>query len=101
MPAMDLDTNKSADAPEAFLANEFSGGTCGKLYLYKITWSGPTANISDVQTIQLSKTYQTLDNASRQMEAVQPAPGPKLCAGGGGRRTDSAFVHDGSVFGCK
>jgi hypothetical protein len=63
-------------------------------------WSGPTASISDVQTIRLSKTYQTPNNASRLMEAVQPAPGPRLCAGGGGRRTDSVFVYQGSVFGC-
>jgi hypothetical protein len=100
MPAMDIDPNKATDVPEVLLANEFSSGTCDRLYLYRITWSGPTAVISDVQTIPLSRTYQTPDNASRRMEAVQPAPGPNLCAGGGGRRTDSVFLHKGSVFGC-
>ena len=100
MPAMDLDPSKAADAPEVLLANEFSGGTCDRLYLYRITWSGLTASISDVQIVPLSNVYQTPNNASRQMEAVQPAPGPKLHAGGGGRRNDSVFVHEGSVFGC-
>ncbi len=66
------------------------------MYLYKITWSGLTARISDVQTIQLSKTCQT----PAANNAVQPAPGPKLRAGGGNRRLESAFVHKGSVFGC-
>ena len=71
MPAIDLDPNKAADAPEVLLINEFSDGTCGKLYMVKITWSGLTASIFDVQTIQLSKTYQTptLNNA------VQPRRG--------------------------
>ncbi len=96
MPATDLDPNKPADAPEVLLVNEFSDGTCGKLYLYKITWSGLTASISDAQTIQLSKTYHT----PAANNALQPAPGPKLRAGGGNRRLESAFVHKGSVFGC-
>ncbi len=96
MPATDLDPNKPANAPEVLLVNEFSDGTCGKLYMYKLTWSGLTASISEVQTIQLSKTYQTPSANS----AVQPAPGPKLRAGGGNRRLESAFVYRGSVFGC-
>ncbi len=96
MPAIDLDPNKPVDAPEVLLVNEFSDGTCGNLYLYKITWSGPTATISDAQTIQLSKTYHT----PAANTAFQPAPGPKLRAGGGNRRLESAFVHKGSVFGC-
>lgn len=96
MPAVDLDPGKAADAPEVLLVNEFSDGTCGKLYLYKVTWSGLTASISDVQVIQLSKVYQTPTSNN----AVQPAPGPKLRAGGGNRRLESAFVHKGSVFGC-
>ncbi len=96
MPAMDLDPNKAADAPEVLLVNEFSDGTCGKLYLYRITWSALTASISDVQTIPLSRTYQT----PAANNAVQPVPGPRLRAGGGNRRLESAFVHKGSVFGC-
>jgi hypothetical protein len=100
MPAMDLDPNKASDAPQLLLANEFISGTCDRLYLYRISWSGRKASISKMQTIHLSRTYQTPDNASHLMDAVQPAPGPKLCAGGGGRRTDSVFVHNGSVFAC-
>ena len=30
---MDLDVNKSEDAPEVLLVNEFSDVVCGKLYL--------------------------------------------------------------------
>jgi hypothetical protein len=100
MPATDPDPDKPADAPAVLLANEFAGGTCGKLYLYKITWSGSKASISDVQTIELSRKYLTPNNSTPQMEAFQPKPGPKLRAGGGGRRIDSAFVRKGSVFGC-
>src|SRR5262245_55651061 len=100
MPAMDPDADKPADAPGILLANEFMKGTCSRLYLYKITWSGSKASISDGQTIQLSRKYLTPNNSTPQMEAFQPKPGPKLRAGGGGRRIDSAFVRKGSVFGC-
>jgi hypothetical protein len=100
MPALDPDADKPADAPAILLANEFMEGTCSRLYLYKITWSGSKASLSDVQTIRLSRTYLTPNNSTPQMEAFQPKPGPKLRAGGGGRRIDSAFVRNGSVFGC-
>jgi hypothetical protein len=100
MPAIDPDPDKPADAPAVLLANEFSRGTCGNLYLYTITWSGANASISDVQTIPLSQQYLTPNNSTPLMEAFQPKPGPKLRAGGGGRRIDSAFVRNGSVFGC-
>jgi hypothetical protein len=100
MPAMDPDAGKRADSPAILLANEFLKGTCSRLYLYKITWSRSKASISDVQTIRLSRKYLTPDNSTPQMEAFQPKPGPKLRAGGGGRRIDSAFVRKGSVFGC-
>lgn len=100
MPATDPDPGKPADAPAILLANEFMDGTCERLFLYRITWSGSRADISNVQTIPLSRTYLTPDNSTPQMEAFQPAPGPKLRAGGGGRRIDSAFVRNGSVFGC-
>ena len=100
MPAMDPDPNKSADAPAVLLANEFSEGACSSLYLYKISWSASGAGISNVQTISLRKKYLTPNNSTPQMEAFQPEPGPKLRAGGGGRRIDSAFVRNGSVFGC-
>src|SRR5262245_4722809 len=100
MPATDPDADKPADAPAVLLANEFAKGTCSRLYLYKITWSGEKASISGVQTVELGRKYLTPDNSTPQMEAFQPKPGPKLRAGGGGRRIDSAFVRKGSVFGC-
>ena len=100
MPAVDPDPDKPEDAPAVLLANEFFDGICGALYLYKIFWSQSKATISDVQTISLSRKYLTPNNSTPQMEAFQPTPGPKLRAGGGGRRIDSAFVRNGSVFGC-
>jgi hypothetical protein len=100
MPAMDPDPDKPADAPAVLLANEFIDGICSRVYLYKITWSGSKPGISDVQTIRLSRKYLTPNNSTPAMEAFQPKPGPKLRAGGGGRRIDSAFVRNGSVFGC-
>ncbi len=99
MPATDLDPNKAADAPTILLTNEFDG-ICDKLYLYRITWSGLTASLSDLQIVPLKNVYQTPNNRSGLMEAVQPEPGPNLHAGGGGRRNDSVFVHGGSVFSC-
>jgi hypothetical protein len=97
-PATDLDSGKAADAPAVLLNREF-GDTAGKLYLYKITWSGKKASISEAQSIPLSKTYQSPNGASKQFQAVQPAPGLKLRADEG-RRTLSVFAHGGSVFGC-
>jgi hypothetical protein len=94
VPATDLDPNKAADAPAVLLNNEFGGPTCNKLYLYKITWSGQKASLSDAQAIPLSRAYPT-----PRMEGSQPAPGVKLVESGG-RRNNCAFVHGGSVFGC-
>ena len=100
MPAIDPDPGKPADAPAILLANEFIGGTCDRLYLYRITWSGAKASISEAQVVRLSASYLTPDNQTPLMEAVQPPPGPNFRAGGGGRRIDSAFVRNGSVYGC-
>jgi hypothetical protein len=97
-PAMDLDPDKAPDAPEVLLNKEF-GDAAGKLYLYKITWSGTRASISDVQTITLSRTYLTPGGALEESRAVQPAPGGKLRADES-RRTDCVFAHGGSVFAC-
>jgi hypothetical protein len=94
-PATELDPEKAPDGPAVLLNREF-GNSAGKLYLYKITWSGKKATISDVQTIPLSRTYLS---SSQQLQAVQPAPGVKLRADEG-RRTLSCFARDGSVFGC-
>lgn len=100
MPALDPDPEKPADAPMVLLANQFSDGICAELYLYKVTWSDEGASISGALTIPLSRDYLTPDNTTPAMEAFQPEPGPKLRAGGGGRRLDSVFVRNGSVFGC-
>src|SRR6516165_6285258 len=78
-PATDLDPDKAPDAPEVLLNKEF-GNVAGKLYMYKITWSGTRASISDVQTIALSRTYQTPSGSHEVSRAVQPAPGGRLRA---------------------
>ena len=78
-PATDLDPDKPADAPEVLLNREF-GNSFSKLHLYKITWAGNTASISKLQTIPLSKTYQSPNGASLKNRASQPAPGGKLRA---------------------
>jgi hypothetical protein len=97
-PATDLDPDKVPGAPEVLLNKEF-GNDAGKLYMYKITWSGTKASISDVQTIPLSMTYSTPNGRSEESRAVQPAPGGKLRADEP-RRTDCVFAHGESVFGC-
>src|SRR5262249_34370662 len=95
-PATDLNPNKAADAPVVLLNKDF-GGKASQLFFYKITWTCPTAHISAVQTIPLSKTYQT--PGSQQFYVAQPSPGAPLRADEG-RRTQSVFAHGGSVFGC-
>jgi hypothetical protein len=97
-PATDLDPGKAPGAPEVLLNKEF-GNVAGKLYMYKITWSGRSASISDVQTIPLSRSYSTPSGSLEASRAVQPAPGGKLRADEP-RRTDCVFAHRGSVFGC-
>lgn len=94
-PAMDINPNKAPDAPAILMNNEFNGFTgSGKLYLYKIIWSGNKASISKAQTIPLSRTYDT-----SRMECEQPGPAPKLRAVSS-VRTESIVVHGDSVFGC-
>jgi hypothetical protein len=97
-PATDLDPDKAPGAPEVLLNKEF-GNVAGKLHMYKITWSGTKASISDVQTIPLSKTYATPNACVEEGRAVQPAPGGQLRADEA-RRTDCVFAHGGRVFGC-
>lgn len=100
MPALDPDAEKAADAPMILLANQFADEVCSELYMYKVTWADGKASISDAITIPLGREYLTPNNSTPAMEAFQPKPGPKLRAGGGGRRLDSVFVGNGSVFGC-
>jgi hypothetical protein len=97
-PAKDLNPDKSPDAPEVLLNKEF-GNVAGKLYMYKVTWSGIKASISDRQTIPLSTTYSTPNASVDEGRAVQPEPGGKLRADEP-RRTDCVFAHRGSIFGC-
>jgi hypothetical protein len=97
-PATDLNPDKTADAPEYLLCREF-GNSFGKLYMYKITWSGKTAGISKVQTIPLSRTYISPNGSSQKNQAVQPAPGGKLRADEG-RRTACVYAYKDSLFSC-
>jgi hypothetical protein len=97
-PATDLDPDKPADAPEVLLNREF-GNRFSKLHLYKLTWAGNTASISKLQTIPLSKTYQSPNGASLQNRASQPAPGGRLRADEA-RRTTCVYAHKGSLFAC-
>jgi hypothetical protein len=48
--------------------------------MYNITWTGTTARISQLQTIPLSRTYQSSNGASLKNRASQPAPGGKMRA---------------------
>jgi hypothetical protein len=97
-PATDLDPDKPADASEVLLNREF-GNSFSKLHLYKITWAGSTASISQLQTIPLTKTYQSPNGASLKNRASQPPPGRMLRADEA-RRTTCVYAHKGSLFAC-
>lgn len=93
-PAVHVGADQTPETPAVLINNEFGGLTCSELYLYRITWTGPRADISKVQTIPLSRSY-----AVPKMEGLQPDGGIKLLQAGG-RRNNCAFVHGGSVFSC-
>lgn len=93
-PAVNVEAGQTLETPAVFINNEFGGPTCSELYLYRTTWSGTRATISQVQTIPLSHAY-----AVPKMEGVQPDEGVKLLQAGG-RRNNCAFVHGGSVVSC-
>jgi hypothetical protein len=97
-PATDTDPQKSADAPEILLNREF-GNSFSKMYLYKITWAGKKATVSQRQIIPLSKTYQSPNGASQRGRAFQPAPGHMLRSDEA-RRTTCVYAHSGRVFSC-
>jgi hypothetical protein len=84
-PALNVDARQPADAPAVLLHNEFGGPTCSKLYLYRITWAGPKASISEAQTIRLNRTY-----ATPVMHGLQPVGCVKLVEAGG-RRNNCAL----------
>src|SRR5262249_1275313 len=94
VPAVDLDPSKASDSPAVLINNEFGGPTCGKLFLYRVTWKDSKATISEAKTIRLSRDY-----ATPRMHGVQPEGGVKLVQAGG-RRNQCAFVRGGSVFSC-
>src|SRR5262245_59908491 len=87
VPAVDLDPSKSSDSPAVLINNEFGGPTCGKLFLYRVTWKDSKATISEAKTIRLSREY-----ATPRMHGIQPENGVKLVQAGG-RRNQCAFVQ--------
>jgi hypothetical protein len=97
-PATDVNPNKPADAPELILNREF-GNSFSKMYLYKVTWEGQTAMVSDAQTIKLSRTYESPNAASMQGRATQPSPGEPIRADEA-RRTTCVYAHGGSIYSC-
>jgi hypothetical protein len=97
-PATDLDPQKPAGAPEILLNREF-GNSFSKLYLYRITWAGVTASISQAQTIPLSRTYASPNASSLHNQGIQPAPGGKLRYDEA-RRTTCVYADHGSLFTC-
>ncbi|MBI1310158.1 hypothetical protein GC176_02535 [bacterium] len=97
-PATDTDPNKAPDAPAILLNRQF-GNSFDKLCMYRITWSGRRASISELQTIPLSREYFAPNATSHKMSAAQPAPGSRL-RGDEARRTTCVYTHNGSVFTC-
>jgi hypothetical protein len=95
-PATDLNPIKAPGDPEVLLNKEF-GDDCGKLYLYKITWKGKTASISEKQVIPLSRKYRSPNTTMEASTARQPAPGVTIRAP---RRTISVFQQGESVYQC-
>lgn len=93
-PAVRVEPGQQPDEHAALLSNEFGGETCGKLHLYRITWDGSHADISELQTNPLSREYHV-----PRMQGLQPDGGIRLLQAGG-RRNNCAFVHGGSVFAC-
>jgi hypothetical protein len=95
---VDVDPGKGADGAEVLLNFDcYSGPTCDHLFMYRITWEGGKAKISEKQTIKLSRTYLSPSGPSHGIDCAQPAPGIKLRADGG-RRTENLVAYKGSVF---
>ena len=97
-PATDINPDKAADAPELILNRDF-GNSFSKMYLYKLTWAGKKATISDAQVIPLSRMYHAPNGSSLQNRAVQPSPGDPVRADEA-RRTTCVYAHGGSIFSC-
>jgi hypothetical protein len=95
-PATDLNPNKAPGDPEVILNKEF-GNDCTKLYMYKITWKGKTASISQKQEIPLSKAYRSPNTTKEASTGIQPAPGVTIRAP---RRTISVSQYGDSAYQC-
>ncbi|MCL2640900.1 MAG: hypothetical protein FWD53_08665, partial [Phycisphaerales bacterium] len=95
---VDLDPNKPADAATVLMTFDcYAGPTCDYLVMYKVTWEGGKAKISQQQKVKLSRTYLSPNAQSGLVNCAQPAPGVPLRADGG-RRTENIFAYKGSVF---
>ncbi len=95
-PATDRNPNKAPGDPEVILNKEF-GNDCTMLYMYKITWKGKTAHISEKQEIPLSKAYRSPNTTKEASTGLQPSPGVTIRAP---RRTISVFQYGNSAYQC-
>ncbi|MFO0976761.1 MAG: hypothetical protein U0996_10210 [Planctomycetaceae bacterium] len=95
-PATDLNPEKAPGDPLVILNKEF-GDDCGQLYMYKITWQGKTASISDKQVIPLNRKYRSPNTTVEAATAPQPSPGITIRAP---RRTIAVAQFGDSVYQC-
>lgn len=95
-PATDLNPEKAPGAPLVILNKEF-GNDCGQLYMYRITWQGKTASISEKQVIPLGRKYRSPNTTVEAATAPQPSPGLTIRAP---RRTIAVAQFGDSVYQC-
>lgn len=95
-PATDLNPGKAPGDPHVILNKEF-GDDCRQLYMYKITWQGRTASLSEKQVIPLGRKYRSPNTTIAAATAVQPAPGLPIRAP---RRTIAVAQFGDSVYQC-
>ena len=95
-PATDLNPKKAPGDPEVILNKQF-GDDCTKLYMYKITWKGKIASISEKQVIPLTRSYRSPNTTREASTAVQPAPAVPIRAP---RRTISVAQYGDSAYQC-
>lgn len=95
-PATDLNPDKAPGDPLAILNKEF-GDDCGQLYMYKITWRGKTARISEKQIVPLGRKYRSPNTTLQAATAPQPPPGLTIRAS---RRTIAVAQYGNSVYQC-
>jgi hypothetical protein len=95
-PATDLNPNKAPWDPLVILNKEF-GDDCRQLFMYKITWRGKEATISEKQVIPLSRWYRSPNTTPEAATAPQPPPGITIRAP---RRTIAVAQFGDRVFQC-